>query len=274
MLATTESSEPLNSLFRDWKDIGFVWILLTLAGAWVSITAIRMFAGWLTNRLPDRYRFSILPWVPVLRLLIIVTTVIEVVPYIIRPTPSNLLGLFGAAGVAIGFAFKDYVSSLIAGIVALYERPYRVGDWVTIGNDYGEVRSLGMRAVELVTPGDTVVTIPHSRMWDSAIHNANAGLRDMQCVARFYVDPSHDGEAVRQKLLDVALTSVYLHVSRPIVVVAAQLPWGTRYMIRAYPFECREQFTFITDLTLRGNESLQKMGVKMVAAPPVAESEV
>lgn len=91
----------------------------------------------------------------------------------------------------------------------------------------------------------------------------------MQCVAYFYVHPSHDGEAVRQKLWDVALTSVYLHADRPIAVVAAQLPWGTRYIVRAYPVECREQFAFITELTLRGNEALQKMGVRLVSAPPV-----
>ena len=46
--------------------------------------------------------------------------------------------------------------------------------------------------------------------------------------------------------------------SLPIAVVAAQLPWGTRYMIRAYAVECREQFAFITELTLRGNEAFRR----------------
>jgi len=264
------AEEQVDSLFRDWNEIEFFWIVVAVVVAWGAIGLIRVLARWLTSRLPERYRFRILPWVPAVRLIIIVVTVIEVIPLLIKPTASNVIALFGAAGLAIGFAFKDYVTSLIAGVVALFERPYRVGDWVEIDGDYGEVRSLGMRAVELVTPGDTVVSVPHAKMWDTAIRNANSGNREMQCVANFYVHPSHDGAAVRRKLWDVAVTSVYLHADRPVAVVAAQLPWGTRYLIRAYPVECREQFAFITELTLRGNEALQEMGARLVSAPQVA----
>lgn len=262
----TEASE---SLFRDWSDISFVWVILVLAVTWLAITCVRFLARWVVRRLPDRYRFHILPWVPVLRLIIIFISVFEIVPQLIRPTPGNLFAVFGAAGLAIGFAFKDYVSSLIAGLVVIGERPYRVGDWVEIGDDYGEVRSVGMRAVELVTPGDTTVTVPHGKIWDTAIHNSNGGNRDMQCVADFFVAPTHDGDAVRRKLNDVAMTSAYLHFDRPVVVVAVQLPWGTRYRIRAYPIECREQFAFIADLTIRGNAALLRMGVVLVTSPPV-----
>lgn len=263
-------SEAGETIFRDWREISFLWIAIAIVVAWASISLIRLVAPWTTRRLPTRYRFYILPWVPVLRLAIIFIAVLQIVPLLIRPTAENLFAVFGAAAVAIGFAFKDYVSSLIAGLVVLYERPYRVGDWVKIGNDYGEVRSVGMRAVELVTPGDTVVTVPHSTMWSTAILNSNDGQRDMQCVGRFFVAPSHDGDAVRRKLLDVAMTSTYLHFDRPVVVVAAQLPWGTQYLIRAYPIECREQFAFIADLTIRGNAALLKLGVTLVAAPPIA----
>lgn len=270
MLATLQTSE---SLFRSWDDIRFHWIMLTLFLAWLAIVAVRVLSRWVTQKLPDRYRFRILPWVPVLRILIVFIAVLELIPLVIQPAAGNLLAVFGAAGVAIGFAFKDYVSSLIAGLVVVYEQPYRVGDWVTIGGDYGEVKAVGMRAVELVTPGDTVVTIPHAKVWDSPIHNANSGNREMQCVARYYVAPSHDGEKVRQKLLDVAVTSVYLHFERPVVVTASQLPWGAQYLIRAYPIDCREQFSLITDLTLRGNAALLRLGVTLVATPPISETE-
>jgi hypothetical protein len=48
-------------------------------------------------------------------------------PLVIRPTAENILLILGSAGIAIGFAFKDYVSSLIAGVVIIYDRPYRTG---------------------------------------------------------------------------------------------------------------------------------------------------
>lgn len=51
---------------------------------------------------------------------------------------------------------KDYVSSLLAGIVTPCEMPYRLGDWITVEGVDGEVKSIGMRALEIVTPDDTV----------------------------------------------------------------------------------------------------------------------
>lgn len=263
-----QASGENESLFRDWHEISFFWIAILLVAAWLAILSFRFLAQWVARRLPDRYRFHVLPWIPVFRLVIIFVAVFEIVPLLIRPTSGSLFAVFGAAGVALGFAFKDYVSSLIAGLVVVCEQPFRVGDWVKIGDDYGEVRAVGMRAVELVTPGDTVVTIPNARIWDTAIHNSNGGQRDMQCVAQFFVAPTHDGARVRQKLMDVAATSAYLHFDRRVVVVAAQLPWGTRYIIRGYPIECREQFAFVADLTIRGNVALLRMGVTLVAAPP------
>jgi len=51
---------------------------------------------------------------------------------------------------------KDYVSSLLADIVTPCEMPYRLGDWITVEGVDGEVKSIGMRALEIVTPDDTV----------------------------------------------------------------------------------------------------------------------
>jgi small conductance mechanosensitive channel len=87
----------------------------------------------------------------VLRFLIIILAVVMIIPRIIEPTFENLVAVLGALGLALGFAFKDYVSSLIAGVVTLYEIPYRVGDWIEIDGAYGEVKSINMRTVEIVT---------------------------------------------------------------------------------------------------------------------------
>jgi small conductance mechanosensitive channel len=102
-------------------------------------------------------------------------------------------------GLAVGFALKDYVSSLIAGVMAIFEQPYRPGDWVQVDDAYGEVKSVGFRAMRIVTPDDTVVTIPHAKMWDRNIYNANSGKRDLQCIANFYLNPEHNAALVRQK---------------------------------------------------------------------------
>ena len=112
--------------------------------------------------------------------------------------------------------------------------------------------------------------MPHLKLWDSAIHNANNGGTSLQCVASFYLHPEHEAGRVRKTLRDVALTSAYLKFDRPVIVVAEEKPWGTHYRIRAYPVDPRQQFLFITDITVRGKQVLSDLGVKPALLPPGA----
>jgi len=254
-------------LFRDWGQINFVEAAIALAAVVALLAALKFLVPKVVSWLPERLRFWILPWEPVIRLLILVSAVLYITPLFIEPTAENLLATVGAMAVALGFAFKDYVSSLIAGVVALYERPYRPGDWVRIGDTYGEVQGLSLRTVDILTPDDTRVAIPHLKMWTSPIHNANSGQLELMCVADFYLHPEHDGRAVTEALRDVAWTSPYVHFERPVLVVAAEEPWGTHYRLKAYPIEGRDQFAFLTDLTLRGKALLGSLGIRFCVAP-------
>ena len=256
------SQEEVSRILRDWSEIRLLEALVVLAAGFALAMAIKWMFPKLVERLPDRFRLWILPWEPVLRVAVLLFVFAYIVPLFIHPTPQNLLAISGALAVALGFAFKDYASSLIAGVVVLYERPYRTGDWIKIEDTYGEVRSLDLRTVQIVTPDDTVVAMPHSKMWTTAIYNANAGQRELMCVADFFLNPDHDGQVVQQKLKDVAYASPYLQMHKPILVVAAEKPWGTHYRLKAYPIDGRDQFLFITDLTLRGKSMLRRLGVE------------
>ncbi|MEO7917021.1 MAG: mechanosensitive ion channel domain-containing protein [Dokdonella sp.] len=206
--------------------------------------------------------------VPVIRLVLLVIAVTWVIPIVFNITLQNFLVIAGALGVAIGFAFKDYVSSLIAGIVAIFERPYRPGDWVRIAGDYGEVRSVGMRAIEICTPAGDIVHVPHEKIWRNNIANSNDGTHTLMCVASFYLRPDHDAARVRVALRDVALTSAYLEYDKPVVVMLADTPLGTHFQIKAYPFDMRDQFHFISDLTIRGKLAIAESGAAEVQATP------
>jgi small conductance mechanosensitive channel len=167
----------------------------------------------------------------------------------------------------LGFALKDYVSGLIAGIVALYEQPYRPGDRIKIDDVYGEVKTVGLRAIKIITPDDTLVTIPDAKIWSTSIYNSNTGKPKQLCVANFFLEPEHDGSVVHQKLFDVALTSPYRQARRPIYVTVSETPWGTHYRLKAYPIDGRDQFQFITDLTVRGKTALAEIDVKPARVP-------
>jgi small conductance mechanosensitive channel len=72
---------------------------------------------------------------------------------------------------------------------------------------------------------------------------------------------------VRAALHDVALTSAYVALDQPIVVVAQEQPWATRYRLRAYPIDARQQFLFSTDLTVRGKAELIRLGIAFATVP-------
>lgn len=268
MAAAEQGQQKAARLINDLQDISFTKIGLILLGTWLVILLARKLLPYLAERGPSQLRLYLLGAVPIIRLVLLVIAVMWVIPIVFNITLQNFLVIAGALGVAVGFAFKDYVSSLIAGIVAIFERPYRPGDWVRIGDDYGEVRSVGMRAIEICTPADDIVHVPHEKIWQNNIANANDGSHTLMCVASFYLRPDHDAARVRVALRDVALTSAYLEYDKPVVVMLAESPLGTHYKLKAYPFDMRDQFHFISDLTIRGKLAVAACGAVEVQAMP------
>lgn len=241
--------------------------LLVIVLASGVILLVQKLLPRLASKMGGKSRLYLLALVPLLRLLIIIGTFILVVPILIEPSFENMLAIFGALALALGFAFKDYANSLIAGIVILYEMPYRPGDWIHVNGQYGEVRSIGTRAAKIVTADDSVVIIPHNTLWNALIVNGNDGSDNLMCVATLHLLSGHNVRQVLELLRDVAYTSPLTRTWKPVVVTVSNRVWGMEYAIKAYPLEPRDQFRFVTELTARATEELQARGVGFVSAP-------
>ena len=262
-------ADRVDKLLNDLEYSGLLEIGLVLLGAALAVWLIRRAVPWVAELVPTRFRLYVLGTVPIARLVLMLGAIVWIVPILFNVTLQNFLLIAGAVSVAIGFAFKDYVSSLIAGVVALFESPYRAGDWVKVGDDFGEVRHVGMRSIRLVTPDDDTITVPHSRLWTENVSTSNDGENTLMCVAEFHVAGAHDGAALRSALQDVALTSAYLEYARPVAVIVNQEVSGTRYQVKAYPFDMRDQFLFVSDLTVRGKEAIRELGAREAEAVAV-----
>lgn len=251
-------------------------ILLEIAAILVVVALLILLlqkgVPWIANRLPGKRRLFLLAAVPLLRLALILVAFLMVIPLLIEPSFQNMIAFLGTVGVALGFALKDYVGSLIAGVVSIGEQTYRNGDWVRIGDVYGEVRHVGMRTVSIVTPDDDRVLVPHNQLWNQPVSNANNGDARLQCVTDFYLAPEHDAGAARALLEDVALTSPYLFFGSPIAVIISETPWGTHYRLKAYPVDSAMQFRFRSDLTVRGKAILRAYGYRFATAAMGADS--
>ena len=191
-------------------------------------------------------------------MLVLTTAIVILMNLFLNLSQENILAVTGTVAVALGFAFKDYASSIIAGIVGLFESPYGVGDRIQIGEHYGEVVSYGLRAVKIRTPDDNMVTIPHNKIWTEAVSNANAGALEAQVVTEFYFAHEIDVNQVRKILYRVAQTSKYTALKLPIVVVMEEKPWGTSFKLKAYPLDARDEFIYQTDLIVRAKQAFAK----------------
>ena len=260
-------------LLNDLNDISFFDIGLIVLLTWLAIVFVRKALPLLAQRGPGRIRLFLLGSVPILRLTLITIAILSIIPLVFNVTLQNFLIIAGGVSVAIGFAFKDYVSSLVAGVVAVFEKPYRPGDWVKINGDYGEVTNVGMRAITIVTAADDTISIPNLQLWTANVANSNDGQPTLMCVANFWIKPEHDASALRFALDRVALTSAYLDYSRPVFTIVEEKPWGTHYKLKAYPYDMRDQFLFISDLTARGKLAIAQAGAEAVMAPVAVQEE-
>lgn len=90
----------------------------------------------------------------------------------------NLSALFagiGIAGLAIGFAAKDSLENFISGLTILLDRPFAVGDWITIDGYFGQVENITLRSTRIRTLNEETVVFPSVDMVTHPIVNHSAG---------------------------------------------------------------------------------------------------
>jgi small-conductance mechanosensitive channel len=167
----------------------------------------------------------------------------------------------GAAAVSFGFALKDLVSSLIAGLVILVDRPFQVGDRVSFGSWYGEISHIGLRSVGLVTLDDTLVTIPNNLFLTEVVASGNAGAVDMMVQMDFHIGVDQDLERAKTLVREALTSSRFVNLSRPwTVVVSETFEHGTpalRLRAKAYVLDVRFEKQFETDVTEQVAESFR-----------------
>jgi len=89
---------------------------------------------------------------------------------------TGWLASAGIIGVAVGFASKDTLSNLIAGVFILADAPYKLGDYLVVeGGQRGEVVEIGIRTTRLKTRDDVEIIVPNAMMANSRIVNQSGG---------------------------------------------------------------------------------------------------
>jgi small conductance mechanosensitive channel len=119
---------------------------------------------------------------------------------------TSLLAVLGAAGLAIGLALQGTLSNIAAGLMLLFLRPFRVGDFIevpTVSGLIGRVREIGLFACRLETFDGLLVVAPNATIWNAPLrnHTRNEGRLLALSIA---VSAAADAAGVKAKLLELA----------------------------------------------------------------------
>jgi small conductance mechanosensitive channel len=86
------------------------------------------------------------------------------------PIVAMLTGV-SIIGLAVGFAAQETLANFIAGIVIFLDKPIKMGDWINISGDYGQVKRVTFRATRILTLDGEVVIIPNTQVLSTKFSN-------------------------------------------------------------------------------------------------------
>jgi small-conductance mechanosensitive channel len=174
--------------------------------------------------------------------------------------------LGGTAAVAIGFAMKDLVASIVAGVMIMFDRPFQVGDRVAFGGQYGDIVSIGLRSVKLNTLDDSMVTIPNNMFLNEVTICGNYGVVNMQIMVDFLIGVDQNAAHAKEIVREAAVTSRYVYLPNPVVVLVNQVVVGDylalRIRLKAYVLDTKYEKAFETDVTLRVLDEFSQQGIE------------
>ncbi len=194
----------------DWEFLirGLLFTILVIVWAIFAMRFTALMLGVLSK---DTKRFQVIEptTLPLFENLAKVLVMVLGVYFLIKAWDADVsafLASAGIAGLAIGFAAKDTLSNLFAGVFILADAPYRMGDFIVLDSgERGEVVHIGLRSTRLLTRDDIEVTIPNSAMGAAKILNESSGRHLKRRVrAKVGVAYGSDVDLVREMLMEVA----------------------------------------------------------------------
>lgn len=127
---------------------------------------------------------------------------------------KNITIIGGALGVGIGFGLQSIVNNFVSGLILLFERPIKVGDWVQLGEQWGEITNIGLRATIVRTFDQSEIVVPNSELVSNQVINWTLSDRFMRIIIPVGVAYGSDVPLVMQTLKECAEDSPMV-VSNP-----------------------------------------------------------
>lgn len=256
--------QTLSQLTQMIRWSGVLTSLFVIFGAWLGMRFVRDLVERLSLQFATR-RLLLNKVATIFQFFVYVGTAATVILLSFRLDAGVLALIGGTVAVSVGFAVKDLVASFIAGIMIMIDRPFQVGDRISFGGQYGDVTAIGLRSVRVQTLDDNTVTIPNNQFLNDITSNGNYGALDMQVVMDFHVGIDQDIAKARGIVNEAAVTSRYVYLPKPVVVLVSQVIVenyvAVRLRLKSYVLDTKYEKAFETDVNLRVLTAFREHGI-------------
>jgi len=123
---------------------------------------------------------------------------------------TSLVAVIGAATLAIGLALQGTLSDLASGVMLVVFRPYKLGQYVSVGGTSGTVKDLNLFFTELVTPDNVQIIIPNGQAWGQIITNYSAH-DTRRCDLTFGIDYDDNVDKALDIIMKIAADDDRVH---------------------------------------------------------------
>ncbi len=257
-LGLEDATEEVRSL-----GVGIFWSLIVIVVFHFLIRAL----AWILETLAERSvrrRLSIKWLIPITRMALWGIAAYLILRTVFRVDAQGLLAASAALGLALGIAAQDLLKNIFGGLIVVFDKPFQVGDKISVGGTYGEVVSIGLRSTRIVTADDNLVTVPNSQVVEEQVANANAGKLNCQVVTDLHLPGRVDERLARKIAFEAAVTSQYVFLGKPIVVLVGdefRTTFVTRVRVKAYVLDPRYEFLMQSDVTERARDGFRAAGL-------------
>ena len=123
--------------------------------------------------------------------------------------------MLSALGVGIGFGLQGVVNNFVSGLILLFERPVRVGDYIELGGKWSEIKRIGLRATTVQTFDQADVIIPNADLVTNPVTNWTLSDRQARLIIPVGVAYGSDVSLVMETLTACAKDHEMVAAFRP-----------------------------------------------------------
>jgi small-conductance mechanosensitive channel len=133
--------------------------------------------------------------------LVLVRLIIFIIGLLLAVTASGigidkLTVVVGALSVGIGLGMQNIVNNFVSGIILIFEKPFRIGDYIELADKKGKVQDIGIRSSKMLTPQGSEVIIPNGDLLSGRLVNWTLSNDYLKTELVFKVNIATDLQAI------------------------------------------------------------------------------